>query len=251
MIEDLGDEPVVAGDPPAPIEERYEVAVDVLVALHTTRLPETLPVEPGVDYRLPRYDMEAMLIEAELLLDWYAPRLNARISDLMRKTYLALWRDALAQAIEDRATWVLRDFHSPNLMWLPERNGIARIGLLDFQDAVIGPAGLRSRLAAAGCPRRRAGDDGDRAACRATPAPAAASIPPSTRRNSPKPMPRWPRSAAPRFSAFSPGSTRRDGKPQYLRHMPRVWGYLQRSLAHPALVPLAAWYAINVPALKS
>ena len=44
---------------------------------------------------------------------------------------------------------------------------------------------------------------------------------------------------------------RRDGKPQYLRHMPRVWAYLQRSLAHPALAPLRAWYAANVPALKS
>ena len=43
---------------------------------------------------------------------------------------------------------------------------------------------------------------------------------------------------------------RRDGKPQYLRHMPRVWAYLQRSLAHPALAPLAAWYRVNVPPLK-
>ena len=40
---------------------------------------------------------------------------------------------------------------------------------------------------------------------------------------------------------------RRDGKPQYLRHMPRLWNYLQRSLAHPALAPLKAWYAANVP----
>jgi hypothetical protein len=44
---------------------------------------------------------------------------------------------------------------------------------------------------------------------------------------------------------------RRDGKPQYLRHMPRVWAYLQRSLAHPALAPLAAWYRVNVPPLKA
>jgi len=41
---------------------------------------------------------------------------------------------------------------------------------------------------------------------------------------------------------------RRDGKPQYLRHMPRIWDYLQRSLAHPALAPLNAWYAEHVPA---
>jgi hypothetical protein len=44
---------------------------------------------------------------------------------------------------------------------------------------------------------------------------------------------------------------KRDGKPQYLRHMPRVWTYLQRALAHPALALLAAWYRVNVPSLKS
>jgi aminoglycoside/choline kinase family phosphotransferase len=40
---------------------------------------------------------------------------------------------------------------------------------------------------------------------------------------------------------------RRDGKPQYLRHMPRIWAYLQRSFGHPSLAPLAAWYRVNVP----
>ena len=99
-----------------------------------------LPVEPGVDYQLPRYDMEALLIEVELLLDWYLPKLEARISDAKRDVYLALWRDALLPAVEAQPTWVLRDFHSPNLLWLPEREGVARIGLLDFQDAVMGPA---------------------------------------------------------------------------------------------------------------
>ena len=43
----------------------------------------------------------------------------------------------------------------------------------------------------------------------------------------------------------------RDGKPQYLRHMPRVWGYLQRSLGHPALESLNAWYIAHVPALST
>ena len=43
---------------------------------------------------------------------------------------------------------------------------------------------------------------------------------------------------------------KRDGKPQYLRHIPRVWNYLQRSLAHPSLAPLHAWYGVHVPALK-
>ena len=75
IIEDLGDERVVAGDPPAPIAERYETAVDALLALHAQQLPDVLPVAPHVEYRIPLYDMDAFLIEAELLLDWYLPRL--------------------------------------------------------------------------------------------------------------------------------------------------------------------------------
>ena len=103
LIEDLGNELVVAGDPPAPIEQRYEVAVDLLAALHLQLLPDVLPVEPGVDYRLPHYDLEALLIEVELLLDWYLPKLKARISDAKRDSYLSLWRDALLPVVEASA----------------------------------------------------------------------------------------------------------------------------------------------------
>ena len=73
LLEDLGTEGVVAGDPPAPIEERYAAAVDVLVELHRQPVLGTLPVAPGVDHRLPPYDLDAFLIEAELLIDWYLP----------------------------------------------------------------------------------------------------------------------------------------------------------------------------------
>ena len=77
LLEDLGTEGVVAGDPPAPIEERYEAAVDVLVELHRQPALGTLPVAPGVDHRLPPYDLDAFLIEAELLIDWYLPCIAA------------------------------------------------------------------------------------------------------------------------------------------------------------------------------
>jgi len=241
---------VVAGDPPAPIEARYEVAADLLAALHRAPLPDVLPVEPGVDYALPRYDLEAFLIEAELLVDWYLPRLDAKPAPAMRDAYVALWRDALAPAFAEPAIWVLRDYHSPNLLWLPQREGVARIGLLDFQDAVMGPAAydlasllqdarvdvpemmeiaLLSRYTRA----RRAADA-------AFDAPAFAKV--------------YATLAAQRASkilGIFARLDRRDGKPQYLRHMPRVWGYLQRSLAHPALAPLAVWYRVNVPALKT
>ena len=71
VMEDLGDERIVAGDPPAPIEARYAAAIDLVATLHACELPATLPASPHLDYRLPPYDLPAFLIEAELLLDWY------------------------------------------------------------------------------------------------------------------------------------------------------------------------------------
>ncbi|HSP48779.1 MAG TPA: tRNA (adenosine(37)-N6)-threonylcarbamoyltransferase complex ATPase subunit type 1 TsaE [Pseudolabrys sp.] len=250
VIEDLGNELVVTGDPPAPIEARYEVAVDLLAALHRAPLPDVLPVEPGVDYRLPHYDLDALLIEAELLVDWYLPRLDAKVAPAKRDAYVTLWHDALAPVFEAPETWVLRDYHSPNLLWLAAREGIARIGLLDFQDAVMGPPAydlasllhdarvdvpemmeiaLLSRYTRA----RRAADAG-------FDAPAFAKV-----------YATFAAQRASKILGIFARLDRRDGKPQYLRHMPRVWGYLQRSLAHPALAPLAAWYRVNVPALKA
>jgi N-acetylmuramate 1-kinase len=249
VIEDLGRELVVADDPPAPIETRYAVAVDLLADLHRERLPDVLTIEPGVEYKLPRYDLPALLIEAELLLDWYLPKLDARVTLAKREAYGALWRDALHPLLEAPPTWVLRDFHSPNLLWLPAREGVARIGLLDFQDAVLGPPAydlasllqdarvnvpetmeiaLLSRYAGA----RRADDPTFDA-----PSFARAYATLAAQRAS-------------KILGIFARLERRDGKPQYLRHMPRVWAYLQRSLAHPALAPLAAWYQVNVPALK-
>ena len=139
IMEDLGNERIVSGEPPAPIAARYEAAVEVLVSLHRRRLPDTLPVAPRRDYRIPRYDMEAFLIEAELLLDWYLVSVDAVPSDKVRENFIALWRDALEPAVGAAPTWILRDYHSPNLMWLPDREDVARIGILDFQDMLLGP----------------------------------------------------------------------------------------------------------------
>jgi N-acetylmuramate 1-kinase len=247
VMEDLGDERIVGGDPPAPIEDRYVAAIDLLASLHGRELPETLPVSPHLDYRLRSYDLQAFLIEAELLLDWYLVRAGADASNATRKTFIALWIAALTPAIEAPPTWVLRDYHSPNLLWLAERDGIARIGVLDFQDALIGPAAydvasllqdarvdvpeamevaLLSRYARA---RRSEDPDFDPAAFTHLYATLAAQ-------------------RATKILGIFARLDRRDGKTQYLRHMPRLWNYLRRSLAHPALSPLKAWYAANVPA---
>ncbi len=246
VMDDFGNERIADGDPPAPIEERYAVAVDLLAALHRRELPDTLPVTSELVYRLPAYDMEAFLIEAELLLDWYLIAAGAPAATAARAAFVRLWREALLPAIAAPPTWVLRDYHSPNLLWLAQRDGIARIGLLDFQDALIGPAAydVASLLqdARVDIPeamemallgryvRSRLGDDRefDTAGFTRVYATLAAQ-------------------RATKILGIFARLHRRDGKPQYLHHMPRLWGYLQRSLAHPALTALKTWYATNVP----
>jgi aminoglycoside/choline kinase family phosphotransferase len=238
---------VVEGDPPAPIEERYTAAVDLLAQLHQQALPAVLPVAPRVEHRLPRYDLDALLTETELLIDWYVPNRGERVDEGARAEFAALWRTALKGAADATPTWVLRDYHSPNLLWLPQREGIARVGLLDFQDALMGPAaydvvsilqdarvdvsehievGLVSRYVKA----RRAGDrtfdlNGFFELYAVLGAQRATKV----------------------LGIFS-RLDRRDGKPQYLRHQPRVWRNMRRSLSHPALKSLKAWYDRHVPA---
>jgi N-acetylmuramate 1-kinase len=245
VMEDLGNERIVAGDPPAPIAERYEAAVDLLLSLHRRKLPERLPVAPHVEYFLPHYDIDAFLIEAELLLDWYLTDGPKKVADPVREEFVALWRTALKPAIEAPPTWVLRDYHSPNLLWLPERDSVARIGILDFQDAMMGPAAydvasllqdarvdvpeslevaLLSRYARARLYDQRF-DPAEFARLYATLAAQRAT----------------------KILGIFARLERRDSKPQYLRHIPRLLRYLQRSLAHPDLAPLKAWYAANLP----
>ena len=250
ILEDLGSEGVVSGDPPAPIKERYETAVDLLLALHAQQLPDRLPAAPHVEHRIPPYDMNAFLIEAELLVDWFLPRLDAAIPDSERDSFRALWRELLQPAIDAPPTWVLRDFHSPNLLWLPRRNGIARLGILDFQDAVMGPPGydlasllqdarvdvseqLELALLGRYVRGRRQTDPGfDPASFIRVYVTLAAQ-------------------RASKILGIFARLDMRDGKPQYLRHLPRVWAYLQRSLGHPALESLNAWYIASVPSLST
>lgn len=250
ILEDLGNVPVVEGNPPEPIKERYATAVDVLAKLHSETLPTVLAVAPDVDYRLPPYDMDALLIELELLADWYLPLLGASILPAAREGYLLLWRNALRPAVAGEQTWVLRDFHSPNLIWLPDRRGVARIGLIDFQDALIGhPAyDLASLLQDA---RVDVPETTEIALLsRYTRARLAAN----EHFDTPGFVRVYSTLAAQRASkilGIFARLDRRDGKPQYLRHLPRVRRYLHRALSHPALAALNAWYAANVPALRS
>lgn len=247
VLEDLGDCGVVEGDPPAPIAERYRATVDLLIALHSLSLPGELPLATAArPYRLPNYDADAFMIEIELLLDWYLPRLAAPPTATARNAFLSFWRHAIEPVLAAPKTWVLRDVHSPNLLWLAEREGIKRVGLLDFQDAMMGPAAydLASLLqdARVDVPealeielfgryvkaRREADPRFDVAGFAQVYATLAAQ-------------------RASKILGIFARLDQRDRKPQYLRHMPRVANYLQRALAHPALAPLKAWCNAYVP----
>jgi N-acetylmuramate 1-kinase len=250
VTEDFGNAGFVDGDPPGPITERYEAATDMLGALHRQSLPDRLPLVPHVDYTIPVFDIEAWLVEIGLMLEWYLPDRGARPSDTLRTEFVAMWRELLQKPAAAAKTWVLRDFHSPNLIWLGERDDVARVGVIDFQDAVLGPAAydLVSLLqdARVDVPEqfelmlftryvkaRRAAD------AKFDPADFAALYAiMSAQRNT-------------RLLGTFARLNRRDGKPQYLKHLPRIWTYLSRSLAHPELDPVRAWYEAHVPAPAS
>lgn len=235
LLEDLGDDTftrlLAAGADEAGL---YRLAVDLLIDLHSR--------EHAVPPWLPPYDDARLLAEVMLLPEWYAPEaLGAPLSPSARAEYERLWRELFPVARTVPDTLVLRDFHVDNLMRLP-RPGLAACGLLDFQDAVAGPlpydlmslledarrdvdpvlaATLRERYL-------RAMPGLDRAAFGAS----------------------WAVLAAQRHAKVIGIFTRlwrRDGKPQYLRHIPRVWRLLEQALAHPELAPMRAWMDLHLP----
>lgn len=247
ITEDFGTAAVIAGSPPAPIAERYQAATDMLAYLHGADLPAVLPLLPHRDYPIPVFDTEALLIEVGLMPEWYLPDRDAAPSAELQDAFFAMWRELLAKPAAAPRTWVLRDFHSPNLIWLDDRDGINKVGVIDFQDTVLGPAAydlvsllqdaridvpesLELSMLTRYIMARRAADPAFDAADFAE---LYAIM--SAQRNT-------------RLLGTFARLNRRDGKPHYLKHQPRIWTYLNRSLAHPTLAPFRAWYAKYVPA---
>jgi len=245
IVEDLGREGLV--DANGPIPDRYDQAVEALALLHSRKLASTLTLSEGGTYRIPPYDIDALLIEVELLLDWYVDRV-ARIivPSGARAVFIKLWRAVLTEVCAADPTWTLRDFHSPNLLWLPDREGVRRLGVIDFQDCVMGhpaydvvsltqdaridvPDELELRLIASYARKRRELDR----SFEMTGFTRAYAILGAQR--------------ATKILGIFARLDQRDGKPQYLAHMPRVQRYLTKSLRHPALDDIARWYATHLP----
>jgi len=237
LLEDFGDSTytrlLAAGEKAEPL---YRLAVDVLIALHRR-------FDEGRGPGLRHYDDKLLLDEAVRFVDWYLRLVTGEAAAPDRRAdYLERWRAVLPLAHQMPSTLVLRDYHVDNLMRLGGRAGIAACGLLDFQDAVLGPAtydlvsllederrevgrSLRQRMIArylAAFPAI----DRDAFAC------SFAVI--GAQRH------------AKNIGQFA-RLLLRDGKPRYLKHIPHMWRLLADDLAHPSLAPVRDWFEATVP----
>jgi hypothetical protein len=209
---------------PGEEEATYRKAVDTLVALH--RLP------PGP---FPPYDMEAYQREAALLPEWYAPAAGFEVD---AASYAAAWDEVLTPLLERQqpGVTVLRDYHAENIMLLPG----GEQGLIDYQDALAGhPAyDLVSLLQDA---RRDVLPELERAMLEHY----AAQI--DTGPDFEDDYARLGAQRNAKIVGIFARLWKRDSKPRYLGYIPRVWNYLERDLAHPALAPVAQWFDANIP----
>lgn len=237
LIEDFGDGTftrlLARGEDEAAL---YALAVDVLIALHRR-------FAAGRASFLPPYDDARLLDEAALLVDWYLPAITGRTTaPALRDEYLALWRALFPAARSMPQSLVLRDYHVDNLMRIAGREGLAACGLLDFQDAVLGPVtydlvslvedsrrDIAPDLVAAMRERYLAAFPGlDRIAFDASLAVLGAQ------RHC-------------KVIGIFTRLCRRDGKPRYLEHIPRLWRLLEGNFRHPVLAPVRAWLDRHVP----
>jgi N-acetylmuramate 1-kinase len=246
LIEDLGSN--VYGKMLLQGEDMSEPLLEAaaLLADLAQRVPQSNLQTPNAgDYTIPPYDERAQLIEVGLLPQWFWPHQHGmKVPEGVEASFEEVWKTLLIQARQEKPQIVMRDFHSPNLLWLPERKGILRVGLIDTQDAVMGHAAydLVSMIqdARVDIPENLArqtlehyvslrGDTGFsekefRTAFAILGAQRATKI----------------------LGIFA-RLNKRDGKPAYLKHMPRVSRYLVQNLQHPVLAPLKSWYETHIP----
>lgn len=242
LVEHMGHASII-DETRMPIPERYVVAVEYLAHVHRQKFSSKCQFADGLSYNIPPYDEDAMLIEAELMLDWYAPRFSTEpLSQAKKDGFTSIWKDLVRSLGSQERSLVLRDYHSPNIIWREGKSGVDRIGVIDFQDALIGPAAydvasliqdarvdisseLQDHLLSHYLSLRQANDqlfdpDGFKAGFAIMAAQRATKI----------------------LGIFV-RLDERDGKPHYLQHLPRIQGYLRRSLKDPVLAEYRDWIA--------
>jgi tRNA threonylcarbamoyl adenosine modification protein YjeE len=247
LVEDLGQHTLLEDG--EPVKERYVTAVHALSEMHQKSWPTILTPNNAIRYTLPNYDLGAFLTEADLLLDWYAPFTGTELDEDQRESFTTVLTPLMKKLLNSEQSLVLRDYHSPNCLWLEDRQGTKRIGMIDVQDAVIGPSAydvaslaqdarvdisheMEAALLDAYEGDRSAHDtmagSFDRVSFDEAYALAASQ-------------------RALKVLGIFARLSMRDDKHHYLHHLPRVRDYLNRNMSHPVLGPLHDWLLNNLP----
>jgi hypothetical protein len=243
VLEDLGDglfaTLIADGQPEGPL---YEAAVDVQIQLHRERPPEVLTAE-GLTWPLLTYDTLALKVATDTFLEWWPKFAGlAAFTPAAIAEWDALWAPVWVRGEAGANVFCHRDYHAQNLLWLPERAGPARVGLLDFQDALRShPAwdlthllqdarrDVSPELEAVMLGRYLdAQPDLDREAFLADYRALASSN-------------------AARILGRVFARQALLGRAQYKAFMPRTWRYLERNFTDPALAGLKRWFDTHVP----
>ena len=247
LLEDLGsnDFASVVKTDPSKEEELYEAAVECLAAIYRSSFPLKMTYQ-NMTWRVRDYDKIALMTEMSLMQDWYAPDTGVTLSDKAMEDWNTLWDEPLALLSRHAPGLALRDFHAENIFWIPNREGTANVGLIDFQDALwTHPAydlasliedirrdvdqNLVEPLKQRFCEKAGlAYDDDFRAAYAVMGAQRSTKL-----------------------LGFPVRADKKFGKPQYRVLLPRVKRHLNLSLSHPALSEVRDWYERYVPEVLS
>ena len=240
IVEDLGEQKPI-DDQNIPIPERYIASAEMLAFLHNKPLPGVLEIEGGYTHSLSNYDEDIMQMEIELLPDWYLPYKTGKTTAIETKNeFVSIWRELFTKLKQAETSLVLRDFHSPNIIWQSDKVGIERVGLIDFQDALIGPSAYDLASLAQDA-RVLVSEELEQEILKKY-----RSI--RIQNDKSFDVERFNEAygimAAQRASKVIGIFVRlkeRDGKAHYLQHIPRIEDYLHRLDQYPVLKPLQDW----------
>lgn len=215
----------------------YELAIDALVHLHGH--PD------AADVSVPAYDLEMLLEELSRFSHWFVPEFAPELGfEAFDTRFRELWTTALASIEHAPKTLVLRDFHVDNLMLLDDRPGVAACGLLDFQDGVIG-AGVYDLASLLQDARRDLAPGLEAAMLERY----LDKTPPALGTRAAI-LHRYHLMAAQRHTRLMGQFIRlrkRDGKPGYLKFMPRVAAQMQAALDAAGLSDISDFLDASLP----
>lgn len=230
VIEDLGDS-LYAHVIPQGADEiaLYEEAARVLAHIHQAPVPARIDGAGGASWPILDYDALALEVNADLFVEWLPRAADVRIDDAARDRWEKVRDSLIVKALGFPRAFTIRDYHAENLLWLPEREGLQRVGLLDFQDAVRGWRAWDFAMLLHDA-RRDVSYPAHQAALRAYLDATGASEAEFDRE-----LAVLGAINAMRILGIFSRLAGRDGKQRYLSFMPREWGHLARTLEHPAL----------------